>query len=343
MAGLGGVIALLTVVWGIRTWNYHRTHQSTDNAQIGGHLVPVMAKVGGYVDSVDVAENEHVQQGQPLVRIDEQELQQKLAQALADLAAAQAAAGTRSAAGQAEAQVTQAERQRASLGGQIEAARANALKAQRDVERLQGLAEKQIVSRQQFDAARATYDAAQGALVALEAQQSGASASITGAQAGVKLAQARVQAAQAAVDNARLQLAYAHISAPVSGTVAKRAVEPGQLLQSGQPVMTIVADTGIYVNANFKETQLTHIRPGAPASLAVDAYNGCEAKGVVQSISAATGSQFALIPTDNSTGNFTKVVQRVPVRIRVTDGCGDNHPLKPGLSVVVHVENGHAQ
>src|SRR6185369_15008158 len=110
-----------------------------------------------------------------------------------------------------------------------------------------------------------------------------------------------------------------------------------------QPVMTIVADTGIFVNANFKETQLTHIRPGAAALLAVDAYNGCEAKGVVQSISAATGSQFALIPTDNSTGNFTKVVQRVPVRIRLTDGCGNTRLMTTVLPVVVHAEIVHAQ
>lgn len=336
---VGGVLALTVLIWGFTKWQYHRTHESTDNAQVGGHLVPVLAKVGGYVEAVSVSENDHVAAGQPLVQINEDELRQRLLQAQAELAAAQAAAGSATGAGQAGAQVAQAERQRAALTAQVEAARANAMKAERDLQRTEGLAEKQIVSRQQLDAARTAAAAARAALNALEAQQAGAVANITGAQAGVKLARARVQAAQAAVENARLQLAYARVTAPVSGKVAKRAVEPGQLLQPGQAIMTIVADTGVYVNANFKETQLADIKPGAHVTLDVDAYDHCEAEGLVESISAATGSQFALIPSDNASGNFTKVVQRVPVRIRVTDNCGADRPLRPGLSVVAHVEH----
>jgi len=333
----GGVLVLLVLGWGFSKWQFSRTHVSTDNAQVGGHLVPVMAKVGGYVESVSVSENERVTQGQPLIQINEAELEEKVAQAAADLAAAQATAGIGAGAGQAQAQVTQAERQRGALGAQLEAARANAVKAAHDLARVQELADKQIVSKQQLDAARAAAEAARAAVSGLEQQQSGAVAGISGAQAGVKLAQARVQSAQSALDNARLQLSYAHIVAPVTGTVAKRSVEPGQLLQPGQPLMTIVADTGVFVNANFKETQLAHIKPGQPAKFNVDAYGSCDAKGVVASISAATGSQFALLPSDNASGNFTKVVQRVPVRIRVTDGCGSDRPLRPGMSVEVDV------
>lgn len=335
----GGVVALLILVWGFTKWSYAHTHVSTDNAQVGGHLVPVLAKVGGYVQAVGVAENDHVAEGQVLVQIAPEELKQRVVQAEADLAAAQAAAGGRASEGQAGAQVQQAERQRSALSAQIVAARANATKADRDLERIQGLAEKQIVSKQQLDAARAAAEAAHGAVSALEQQRGGASASISGAQAGVRLAQARVQSARAALENARLQRAYATIRAPVSGMVAKRNVEPGQLLQPGQAIMTIVADSGVFVNANFKETQLAHIRPGAPVTFDVDAYGSCDARGRVQSISAATGSQFALIPTDNATGNFTKVVQRVPVRIRVIEGCGRDKPLRPGMSVEVHVKS----
>ena len=331
----GIVIALVVLVWGGSKWMYGRAHVSTDNAQVGGHMVPVLAKVGGYVASVNVSENQPVQQGQTLVEIDPEELKQKVAQAEADLAGAEAAAGV-GGAGQAEAQVTQAQHQRSSLGAQLEAARANAARADRDLQRLQGLADKQIISRQQLDAARTTADAAHAAVQALEQQQSGASAGITGAQAGVRQAQARVQAARAALDQARLQLSYAHIVAPVAGIVAKRSVEPGQLLQAGQPLLTIVADTGVFVNANFKETQMADMRVGEKADFDVDAYH-CRGHGLVESISAATGSQFALLPSDNATGNFTKVVQRVPVRIRVTDGCGKDRPLRPGMSVEVHV------
>jgi len=115
-------------------------------------------------------------------------------------------------------------------------------------------------------------------------------------------------------------------------------VEPGQLVQVGQPLLTIVADTGVFVTANFKETQLADLRVGQPVELDLDAYSGAKALGCVESLSAATGSKFALLPPDNATGNFTKVVQRVPVRIRITEGLGKNRPLRPGMSVVAHVD-----
>ena len=334
----GIVVGLLVLVWGGKKWLYGHNHISTDNAQVGGHLVPVMAKVGGYVTMVGVSENQPVVQGQTLVDIDPDELKQRVAQAEADLLAAEASAGAGGAAGQAEAQVVQAQRQQSSFSAQIAAARANATKADRDLQRLQGLADKQIVSRQQLDAARAAAEAAHATVTALEQQQSGAAANVTGAQAGVRFAQARVQAARSTVENARLQLSYAHVVSPVSGLVAKRSVEPGQLLQPGQPIMTIVSDTGVYVNANFKETQLARLNVGSKVDIDVDAYGGCDVKGIVESISGATGSQFALLPSDNASGNFTKVVQRVPVRIHVTEACGKEKPLRPGMSVEVHVE-----
>jgi membrane fusion protein, multidrug efflux system len=305
---------------------------------VGGHLVPVLAKVGGYVESVAVTENDSVTNGQLLVQIGTAELAQKVAQASADLFAAEALAGIGASSGQAQAQVTQAERQREALAAQLAGARANAVKADRDLERFQGLAEKQIVSKQQLDAARAAAEAAHAIVSNLEQQQFGATAGISGAQAGVRLAQARMQSARAALDQAQLQLSYARVVAPVTGIVAKRSVEPGQLLQPGQPLLTVVSDSGVFVNANFKETQLNQIRTGQPATVDVDAYDGCAVEGVVESISAATGSQFALLPADNASGNFTKVVQRVPVRIHVTRDCGSDRPLRPGMSVEVHVQ-----
>ena len=137
------------------------------------------------------------------------------------------------------------------------------------------------------------------------------------------------QGAPAARDNAELQLTYTHVVAPAAGIVSRKQVEPGQLIQAGQPLLTIVADTGIYVTANFKETQLADLRVGQPAEIDVDAYGGATATGVVESVSAATGSKFALLPPDNATGNFTKVVQRVPVRIRVTHDLGADPAAAP--------------
>ena len=154
----------------------------------------------------------------------------------------------------------------------------------------------------------------------------------------MRLANARVEGAQAARDNAALQLSYTYVSAPASGVVSRKQVEPGQLVQAGQPLLTIVTDTGVFVTANYKETQLSDIRVGQPVEIEVDAYGGATATGCVESLSAATGSKFALLPPDNATGNFTKVVQRIPVRIKVTKGLGPNQPLRPGMSVNAHVD-----
>ena len=336
MLVVAAIVLLAAAGWGIQSWRFASTHESTDDAFVGGHLVPVFAKVGGFVEGVTVAENQHVAEGETLVTLDEAELRQRVAQAEAEVAAARAAVGT-TASGGVSSRVQQAEGQRESLDAQIMAARANADRADKDLERIRGLVDKEIVARQQLDLAAATATAAHATVTSLERQRASAAAGVTTVQGSVKESEARLGVAEAALEGARLQLSYAQIKAPAAGVVSKRSVEPGQLLQAGQPLLTIVADSGVFVSANFKETQVADIAPGAAATIEVDAYGGCEAKGAVQGIGGATGSQFALIPSDNATGNFTKVVQRVPVRIQLTEGCGADKPLRPGLSVVVHV------
>jgi membrane fusion protein (multidrug efflux system) len=330
--------ALLGVGWGLKQWLYGRAHESTDNAQVDGHLVPVLAKDSGYVTAVNVAENDRVRADSALVKIDEREYAVRLAQADADLAAARAQAGGRGIAGQAEAQVENAAGQRAALDANIGVARANSVKAESDLARIRELAAKQVVSKQQLDAAQATADVARSQLLAAERNASAAGAGVTNAEAGVRLAQARLAAAQAARDNAALQLSYTKVTSPVGGIVSRKQVEVGQLVQAGQPLLTVVSDTGVWVTANFKETQLSDLKVGQPVELEVDAYGGCTAKGKVESLSAATGAKFALLPPDNATGNFTKVVQRVPVRIAITEGCGKEQPLRPGMSIAAHVD-----
>lgn len=335
------IIALLVIaalVYGYRSLSYARVHESTDNAQLDGSIVPVLPRVAGYVATVAVGENDHVQQGQLLVQLDTADLAVRLAQAQADLAAAEAATGARGGAtGSAEAQVQTASSERSALDAQIAAAQANAVRARADLGRLRDLVERQIVSRQQLDAAQATAAAAEAQVVAARQQASAAGAGVTSARAGVRLAQARLQAARAAVQNARLQLGYARLTAPTSGTVSRKQVEVGQFVQAGQSLLSVVSDTGVFVSANFKETQLADIRVGQRAEIDVDAYEGAKVAGVIESISSATGAKFALLPPDNATGNFTKVVQRVPVRIRVVQGLGTSRPLRPGMSVVAHV------
>ena len=332
------VLGLVLGFWAFQKWNYGRSHQSTDNAQVDGHIVPVLAKVGGYVKTVNVNENDHVNAGQSLVQLDDADYRVRFQQAQADLAAAEATAGGGGFSGQAEAQVQSATGQRAALDAQIGAARANADKADADLARARELAAKQIISRQQLDAAHATAAVAKANLIAAERQASAAGGTVNTAEAGVRVANARTLAARAAAENAQLQLDYTRITAPASGEVSRKQVEVGQLVAPGQPLLSIVADTGIWVTANFKETQLATIRPGQPVESEIDAYGGCVGYGKVASVSGATGAKFALLPPDNATGNFTKVVQRVPVRIAVTKSCPGNHPLRPGLSANVHID-----
>ncbi len=329
--------AIVGVTWGVKQWLYGRSHASTDNAQVDGHIIPVISKVSGYVTAVAVAENDHVNANAVVVRIDDREYAVRLAQMDADLAAARATSGGGGLEGQAQAAVANASGQRAALDAGIIAARANATKAAADLARMRELAAKQIVSRQQLDAAQAAAVAANAQVAAAQRSAGAAGAGVANAQAGVRLAQAKLASAQASRDNAALQLSYASVSAPVGGFVSRKQVEVGQLVQAGQPLLTIVSDTGLWITANFKETQLADLKVGQPVELDVDAYGGVSARGVVESVSAATGAKFALLPPDNATGNFTKVVQRVPVRIRITEGLGKDRPLRPGMSVFAHV------
>jgi membrane fusion protein (multidrug efflux system) len=333
------IVALVLLggaAYGGRQWMYARAHESTDNAQVDGHIVPVIAKVGGYVQAVNAVENQTVAGGALLVQIDDAEYRVRVAQAEADLAAAQATAGAGGQVGQAEAQVQTASSQTAAGRAQVEAARATLARAESDYARYQQLAAQQIVSQQSLDAARAGVEVARAQLAATQRQVAAGGAGVENAQAGVRLARARLAGAQASRDNAALQLSYTRITAPAAGHVSKKSVEVGQLVQPGQTLMSIVADTGVWITANYKETQLRGLRVGQPVELEVDAYDGATVAGVVESIGSATGARFALLPPDNATGNFTKVVQRVPVRIKVTRGLGAERPLRPGMSVVAH-------
>ena len=336
-AGVGAVVAILLLIWGVQKWMYSRNHVSTDDAAVDGHIIPVVAKVGGYIAKVTVAENDHVNEGQLLVQLDSSELAVKLAQADADLAAARASAGGPGVTGQAEAQVQTAAGQQGALQAQVTAARVAVSRARDNLQRMQALAAKQIVSQQTLTTATSQLQQAEAELAAVQRQAAAASGTVSGARAGTRLATARLESMEAARANAALQLSYTRLTAPTTGTVSRKSVEVGQLVQPAQQVMAIVADTGAWVTANFKETQLAKMKVGQPVDIAIDAYSGCKATGHVQSISGATGSKFSLLPPENATGNFTKVVQRVPVRVAVNRGCGPNRPLRPGMSVTAHV------
>jgi membrane fusion protein (multidrug efflux system) len=251
------------------------------------------------VTEVDVRDNENVRAGQLLLRIDTRDLQAK-----ADTA--------QGALENARAQVSIAR-------ANVASARTARIKADQDLVRYRALRRKEEISQQQFDAARAAADAARSQVEAALQQ--------------VQAASAQVAQKRADLDWARLQLSYATVTAPASGIVSKKDVEVGQLVAAGQPLMAIVEGSEVWVVANFKETQLRKMRVGQKAEFTVDAYPKKEFRGRVDSFSAATGAKFSLLPPDNATGNFTKVVQRIPVKIVPTDPPDARYPLRAGMSV----------
>jgi membrane fusion protein (multidrug efflux system) len=325
-------------VWGFGRWRYSRTHVSTDNAQVDAHIVPVLAKIGGYVEEVHFEDNQTVQRGELIVVLEDSDLRLTQALADADLAAAEAAAGAHDVRGRVEAEVAAARARRQALEARLVSARAVQERTARDLERVADLAGKQIASSQQLDAARAAAAAAAADVTALEQEVVAAHAAEASADAGTRTAEAQLQRAQVASYAAHVNLDKARVTAPVSGTVSRTSIEVGQLVQPGQPLAAIVADTALWITANLKETDLGRVHVGQGVAVEVDAYRGCEARGEVESVAPATGSKFALLPPDNATGNFTKVVQRVPVRIGLVEGCGADRPLRPGMSVVVDIE-----
>ena len=333
-----GVLVLALAVWGIRRYLFSRHHVTTDNAQVDAHITLIAPRVAAFVSRVLVDDNQQVAAGDTLVVLDDRDLKVKLEQAEADLRAAQAAVGGRGRPGEAQAQFQATRSQAASVAAGVAAADADYKKAAADLQRYRQLAARKIVPAQQLDAAEAAFAAAQANLEAARRQAAAAGSQVSASGAAVRSADARMAAAEAEVNNARLQLSYAYITAPTSGTIARRNAESGALVQIGQTLMSIVPDSDVWVTANLKETQLTHVRAGDRAQFTVDAYPGHEFEGRVASLSPATGARFALLPPDNATGNFTKVVQRIPVKIEVDQPSQTATPLRPGMSVEVTIE-----
>jgi membrane fusion protein (multidrug efflux system) len=331
---IGGIIAIIAVTWGVREYIWSLHHESTDNAQLDGHITVIAPRVQAFVSRVLVDDNQHVKAGDTLVVLDDRDLKVRLQQAEADLANAEAAAGNARRGGQARSQLAWSRAQQASAEAAIASADANFKKAASDLERIRGLAANKIISAQQLDAAQAAYDASVAELESARKQAAAAADQVSMYGAALSGAGARFEAAQSAVDNARLQLSYVHILAPTDGVIAKRSAEAGALVQIGQTLMSIVPDHGLWVTANLKETQLEHVKVGDAATFTVDAYGDHEFHGHIESLSPATGARFALLPPDNATGNYTKVVQRVPVRIAVDGPPDPAYPLRPGMSVV---------
>ncbi|HEX7051628.1 MAG TPA: HlyD family secretion protein [Longimicrobiales bacterium] len=332
-----GIAVLAAAAIGLGVWWTGRHRVSTDNAHVEGHITPVLARVAGYVTTIHVEDNQRVRAGETLVVLDDRDARARLAAAEAELVAALADAGQEGQSGQAQARLAAARAAAAAADAAVARARSDFERAQADLQRYRPLAADAIVSRQQLDAAEAAAQIARAQLTAAERNARAAAQEVEVAAAGLDAARARVTAARAARDQAALQLSYTRITAPVSGVVSRVSVEQGQLVQPGQPLMSVVPLDDIWVVANLKETEIREVHPGATAEVEVDAYPGRSFPGRVESLSAATGSEFALLPPDNATGNFTKVVQWIPVRIRLIQPQDTAAILRPGMNAVVTI------
>ena len=369
---VGGIVL---VVAGFFLWRYFTSYESTDDAQIDGHLNSISARVSGHVEKLLVEDNQYVQAGTPLVQIDPRDYRVAVDRAKAlyadALATAQAAqvnvpitsisstsleSSAQADVENARAGIAAARQQYDAAQAQLAQAEANNVRAQADLVRYKQLVDKQEISQQQYDQAVATARASAASVDAARASSSAAQQQVTQAQARLVQAEANLRAARTApqqiavtrsrfqsaqataerykaeLEQAELNLQYTLVVAPVSGIVTNRTVEIGQNVQVGQELMKIINLDDIWVTANFKETQLRNMRVGQPVTIHVDT-NGRDYKGHVQSIAGASGAITSLLPPENATGNYVKVVQRIPVKITFDPGETKEHILRPGMSV----------
>lgn len=326
-----GVVLIGGLIFGVKEYIYFSKHVDTDDAQIDGDISPVVARVGGYVDSIMFEENTHVNKGQMLVKIDDRDYKVKVEQAQA----AQTGAAANIGVGQSQISTTAANS--SSAKADVTSAAARLDKVRKDYARYANLVQDGSVTRQQFDQAKADLEVAQANYTAAKDKYKGALEQVATSRSQLKVVNTGVSQKKVDIDYANLQLSYTNIKSPATGLVSKKNVQVGQLVQAGQTLFSIVNDNSIFITANFKETQLDKIKNGQKVDLKVDAYPNLKVDGTVYNFSPATGAKFSLLPPDNATGNFVKVVQRVPVKIKITGSKEDLAKLRPGMSVDVSV------
>ncbi|WAC39135.1 HlyD family secretion protein [Pedobacter sp. SL55] len=327
-----GAFIVIGAIFGFTQYNYYSKHVDTDDAQIDGDISPVIARVSGYVKDINFEENTEVKQGDVLVTLDDSDYQIKLEQAKASQSGANAGVGV------SQAQIIATSANTATAKANIEAARVKLDLAKKDYDRYENLVKDGSITRQAFDQAKAQKETAQAAYDAAVDQYHAAVKQVGTTQSQLNVSNSGVTQRQAEVDFAKLQLSYTQIKAPTTGIVGKKSVQKGQLVQAGQSLFSIVNDNSIYVTANFKETQLEKIHAGQKVKIDVDAYPDQEIEGEVYNFSPITGAKGSLLPPDNATGNFVKVIQRVPVKIKIINKDKTIlEKLRPGMSVKVSV------
>ena len=313
------IVAVAGGWFGLHWWFRSQTHIETDNAFIDARSVPVSFKVGGTVRRVLVRDNQFMKQGDLLLELDDQDYRAGVAQAEAAVGVAENETG---------ADYKKVEGARAA----VQLARAQLDQAELDLQRGEALFRREVIPKEQVDRLR-TANRVAGSQVK-EAQEALKRYQAEAGLAGKGGNKAKVLQRKAQLDEARLQLSYTRIVAPRDGYITKKSVEPGTNVQAGQPLLALVPLQEAWITANYKESQLTHIRPGQSVEFTVDAYPGRTFTGKVDSIMAGTGAAFSLLPPENATGNYVKVVQRVPIKIVIDNNSDPEHLLRVGMSVI---------
>jgi membrane fusion protein (multidrug efflux system) len=330
-----GLILLCALTIGARVWWRSHFYEETDNAYLAGHVSTVAPRIAGVVTKVLVADNQLVRAGDILVELDPADQDVRVQQIKAQLAQIEAQIE------QTSAQIAQTNAELKSVKAQVKHAEAQLTRAQADAERYASLhtSDMKAVSKAELDAAIAARDSAVADLHSQENQVNASLAKVSVSQASRQALEANRDVLQAQLKEAQLQQGYSRVYAPVSGRIGRKNVEIGTRVQAGQQLLAIVQD-GIWVTANYKETQLPGIYPGQQASIRVDALPGQTLNGHVESFSPASGGQFSLLPPDNATGNFTKIVQRIPVKIVIDneDYKKNAGRLAPGMSAIVEID-----
>lgn len=308
-----------------------RYHETTDNAYIQSHSAVISPKVTGYIKEIAADDNQRVTQGFRMIKIDDVDYQASLKAAEASLLAREA--GVQSLRDKIDLQQSLIAKAKAT----VEKAQAEVERSRKDLERAEALLKQDFVTLQKHDTLKAAALAAEASLHEAEAAFITEQKQIQYLKSSLLEHEALKQQAKADLDLAKNNLLNTVIIAPFEGIVGNKSAQIGQLVRPGMHLMTLVPIHASYVIANFKETQITRMKPGQPVSLKIDAYPGETLDGEVDSISPATGAQFSLLPPDNATGNFTKIIQRVPVKIKFKDHSKNHALLRPGLSVIATV------
>lgn len=341
------IVLVLGGAWfGISKYQHSLHHEDTDDAQISADISPVIPRVGGYITEVRVMDNQHVKKGDTLLLLDNRDYVLKVEQADAALRIAESNLGSAKATtSAARADIATSQASVGTVDAQIEAAKVNVWRTSQDYTRYANLIQDHSITQQQFEQADAAKQTAEKQLAILEEQKKQASQQTnavavqsTATASQIDVADATIHQRKVDVDAARLNLSYTVITAPQDGLVSKVNVQPGQFVQAGQALFSIVHSESVWVIANFKETQLDKMTVGQKVIVEADAFPNHEFEATLTSFSPATGSTFALLPPDNASGNFVKVVQRLPVKIEFNNGKDTLvKKLRPGMNVLVDV------